>query len=138
MLTTSFGPDFIQRTLKSTGMLLIISFLFGIMYFGFYDALALLTAGVWSMVNMIFLSSLIRVALRPDGVDKLAAAGIALIKFPLLYGVGYFIFTTHLFRPIPLLLGISSVLIVMVLKAVSRAILKIDVNNHESSSRGLA
>jgi len=137
---TIFNFDFITRTLRTTGVLLLIMFVVGIYYFGFYDSLAVLSAGIWSMVNLIFLAALVRTALKPDGVDKLAAAGLALIKFPLLYAAGYFLLTVEIFRPVPLLIGFSMVLVVMVLKAAARVMLKLDenVNNHENSSRGLA
>jgi len=136
----SFNPDFIQRTLKTTGVLLVIMFLIGIYYFGFYNALAVFSAGVWSMVNLIFLSALVRAALRPDGINKTAVAGLALIKFPLLYAAGYFLVTTRVFRPIPLVIGFSIVLVVMALKAMSRAILKLDdqTPHRESDMRGRA
>jgi hypothetical protein len=137
---TTFNLDFIARTLRTTGVLLLILFVVSLYYFGFYDSLAMLSAGIWSMINLIFLSALIRTVLKPDGIDKMAAAGLALIKFPLLYAAGYFLLTVDVFRPIPLVIGFSIILVVMVLKAVARAFLKLDDNviNHENSSRGLA
>lgn len=138
ILTTTLGLDFIQRTLRTTGAVLLMAFFIGIYYFSFYDALAFFSAGIWSMVNLIFLAALVRTALRPDGVDKLAAAGLALIKFPLLYAAGYFLFTVEVFRPLPLVIGLSSILVIMVLKAAARAMLHLDVYNQEGSSRGLA
>lgn len=138
ILTTNFTADFIQRTLRTTGIVLIVTFLFGLYYFGLYDALAYLSAGIWSMLNLIFLTALVRMALRPDKIDKLAVAGLALIKFPLLYGAGYFLFTVEIFRPIPLFIGLSSVLLIMALKALSRAMLKLDFVNQKDSSRGVA
>jgi hypothetical protein len=137
ILTINFGLNFIQRTLRTTGVVLIIMFAFGAVYFDFYDGLAVLSAGVWSMVNLIFLSALIRTVVRPDRVDKLAAFGLTLIKFPLLYAAGYFLITADVFRTEPLVIGLSMVLVVMVLKAVSRAVLKLDVANREDS-QGLA
>ena len=138
MLTTSFSPDFIARTLKTTGVLLLLCLAFGSMYFGFYDALALFTAGIWSMINLIFLSILIRSAVRPDGIDKMRVLGLLLIKFPLLYAAGFFILLTPIFRPIPLIIGFSAVLIVMVLKAVARALLHLDNAGPQHSSQGIA
>jgi len=140
MLTTTFSFDFIQRTLRTTGVLLLILFLVVVYYFGFYDGLALFSAGVWSMVNLIFLSALVRATLRPDGVNKSAVAVLAVGKFPLLYAAGYFLLTTDVFRPVPLVIGFSIVLIVIVLKAASRVLLKLDENpaNQEGGSRGLA
>jgi hypothetical protein len=110
-------------------------------YFGFHDALALFSAGIWSMLNLMFLTSLIRTVMRPGKVDFVAAVSLGVIKFPLLYAAGYFLATIEIFRAVPLLVGFSTVLVVMVLKAVSRAILHLDENttiNQESSTRGLA
>ncbi len=80
MLTTTFSFDFIQRTLRTTGVLLLILFLVVVYYFGFYDGLALFSAGVWSMVNLIFLSALVRATLKPDGVNKSAVAVLAVLR----------------------------------------------------------
>ena len=137
-MTTTLSFDFIQRTLRTTGVVLIVVLIFGSLYFGFYDALAVVSAGIWSMINLIFLSALVRAVVRPGGVDKLTAFGLAVIKFPLLYAAGYFLFTVELFRPVPLIIGLSLVLAVMVLKAVARALFGVDVMNQEGSSRGMA
>jgi hypothetical protein len=137
-LTTTMGLDFIHRTLKTTGVVLLIVLAFGSFYFDFYDALAVFSAGVWSMVNLIFLSALIRAVLHLGRIDKLTVFGLACIKFPLLYAAGYFLFTVEVFRPIPLIIGLSMVLVVMVLKAIARALFQIDIVNQEGSSRGVA
>ena len=134
----TIGPDFIFRTLKTTGVVLLLVLVFGTVYVDFYDALAVFSAGIWSMVNLIFLAALIRTAVRPGGVDKTAAFGLAVIKFPLLYAAGYFLFTVDVFRPVPLIIGLSMVLAVMALKAAGRAVLNIDVVRPEGDSRGVA
>ena len=138
ILTTTFNPDFVTRTLKTTGVVLLFILAFGSMYFDFYDALALFSAGVWSMINLIFLSYLIRATVRPDGVDKIKVIGLLAIKFPLLYAAGYFLLTAPIFRPIPLLIGFSSVLVIMVLKAVGRAMLHLDNTAAENHPREAA
>jgi len=69
--------------LRTTGVLLLVLFLVVTYYIGFYDGLALFSAGVWSMINLIFLSALVRATLRPDGVNKSAVAVLAIVKFPL-------------------------------------------------------
>lgn len=134
----TIGPDFIFRTLKTTGVVLLLTLVFGTVYVDFYDALAVFSAGIWSMVNLIFLAALIRAVVRPGGVDKTAAFGLAVLKFPLLYAAGYFLFTVNVFRPVPLIIGLSMVLAVMALKAAGRAMLNIDVVRPEGDSRGVA
>ncbi|UCD17857.1 MAG: hypothetical protein JSV44_02835, partial [Candidatus Zixiibacteriota bacterium] len=78
------------------------------------------------MVNLYFISLLVRSTLRPDGVDKTAALVILFIKFPLLYVSGYLMVVSDFFNPILLLVGFTVNLLVMVLKAVGRTILKLD------------
>jgi hypothetical protein len=137
-LMTTFGIDFITRTLKTTGIILLVVFLFGSVYFRFYDALAVFSAGVWSMVNLIFLSALVRTAVRPGPTDKTAVWGLVIVKFPLLYAAAYFLFTVDIFRPVPLVIGLSVTLAVMVLKAVGRAMFHMDVVHQEGDSQGVA
>ena len=84
------GLEFIDRSLKTTGIVLLIFLPFGLYYLGVYPALAVLSGGVWGIVNMIFTAALIRATINPEGVNKRKAFGLALFKFPLLYGAGYF------------------------------------------------
>ena len=125
MMTSTAPPqtDVITRTLKTTGFLLLLVLAIGPVYFDFYDCLAVVSTGVWSMVNLLFLSALVRAAIRPGPVDKLRVAGLALLKFPLLYLSGYFLITLPVFRAVPILIGLSSVLAVIILKAMGRAII---------------
>lgn len=136
-MATTFNFDFIQRTLRTTGIVVIFLSVIGLYYLPVYDVLAFLTAGVWSIINMVFLSALVRTALRPDNVDKMSALVLAMVKFPLLYATAYFIFTTELFRPLPIVVGISMILIVMVLKAFSRVMLGLDETDQKSQVRGV-
>ncbi|HWR84343.1 MAG TPA: ATP synthase subunit I [Candidatus Deferrimicrobium sp.] len=122
----NLGLDFIHRTLKTTGIVLLVVMLPVIYYFGVYPALAVFFGGVWGMVNFIFLTALVRAALRPDGVDKIKVAGLALVKFPLLYLSGYFLLKVKEFEPLHLLIGFSTLLAVMLLKVIARALLGMD------------
>lgn len=125
-MTQNLGLDFIDRTLRTTGFLLLIGLAFCLYYLGVYPALAIFTAGVWSMVNLMFLAALIRAAIRTDEVDKMRVAGLAILKFPLLYISGYFLLKVSVFDPIHLIIGFSVILAVVVLKVVSRALFGLD------------
>ncbi|MDD4050398.1 MAG: hypothetical protein PHR28_00685 [candidate division Zixibacteria bacterium] len=131
------ATDFITRTLKTTGILLLLTLAVGPAYFRFYDCLAVFSAGVWSMINLLFLAALVRTAVRPGHIDKLRTAGLAVLKFPLLYLSGYFLVTLPIFRIVPILIGLSSVLAVMSLKAVGQAIMGTD-EFRERGSEGVA
>ena len=130
--------DIIQRTLKTTGITSVLIALILLYYYGIPVAVAFLSGSVWSILNLVFLASLVRHALRPDGIDKVAVAGIAIIKFPLLYAAGYFLIINEYLPVIPIIIGFSFTLVVIVLKALSRALFKLDLFNQEQGNRGLA
>jgi len=132
-MKTSFDLDFIQRTLRTTGVVLLVGFVFGIYYFGFWPALGFLSGGIWGMVNIFFITGLVRASIRPEGVDVIRTAGLAVVKFPLLYLAGYFLLKVPRFEPLQLLVGFSLLFAVMVLKVVARAILGLDENQQHSN-----
>ena len=120
------GIEFLTRSLRTTGIVLIIALVFGIYYFGTWTALAFFSGGVWGMINMIFLTGIIRSALRPEGPDARRTLLFLFVKFPLLYASGYFLLTVEQFAPLTLLFGSMLVLGVIVLKAIGRMVLGMD------------
>jgi len=128
--------NFIDRVLKTTGIVLLICFVFGLYYFGVFAALAFLSGGIWGMINLLFISELVKVTIRPEGADKTKALGLAVIKFPLLYSTGYFLLKVHQFNPLYLLAGFSLLFLIIILKVVARAILGLDYNHHKTESWG--
>jgi len=128
----NLGLDFVDRTLRTTGVVLLISLLPGTYYFGVFPTLAVFSGGVWGIINFIFLSALVRAALRPGAVDNVKVVGLALIKFPLLYLSGYFLLKVEQFEPLCLLIGFSVLLAVMVLKVIARALLGLDEGDRKS------
>lgn len=135
-MKTGFDLSFIHRTLKTTGVVLLIVTLFGVYYLGLWPSLAFLSGGIWGMINLLFITGLIRATIRPEGVDVPKAVGLAIVKFPLLYGAGYFLLKVPQFGPLYLLAGFSLLLIIIVLKVVGRAILGLDENEQQSQNFG--
>jgi len=116
----------VGRTLRTSAALSLLVLVFGTFYYGFEPTLSVFTGIIWGMVNLYFLSLLVRAAMRPEGPDKRAALVILFIKFPLLYGAGYMMVVSAFFNPILLLSGFTLVLLVIVLKSVGRVILRLD------------
>jgi hypothetical protein len=135
MMKENLRFNFINRTLKTTGVVLLISVIPGVYYFGFFPTMAVFSGGVWGMINLMFLSALVRATLRPNDVDKLKVAGLALIKFPLLYASGYFLLKVDYFKPLHLLIGFSILLAVMILKVIARALLGLDEGEQRSKQQ---
>jgi len=109
-----------------TAALVLLASLFCLVYIGPWSALAFLTAGVWGLVNIYFLAATVRSAVSPGEIDKLNVAGLAIIKFPLLYVAGYFTLSFERFEIPYLFAGMSVFFVVIVLKTVARALLKLD------------
>lgn len=130
----TLGLDFLNRTLRTAGIVTLIFLPFGIYYFGLYAALAVFSGAVWGIINFFFLAAMIRRALRPEGADAMAVSVFALIKFPMLYGAGYALLLVPQFGPLYLLSGFSIVLAVMVLKAFARVLLGMDNNQQENKN----
>lgn len=128
---------FVSRTLRTTSLLALVVLIIGTFYFGFYPTLSVVTGIVWGMVNLYFLERLVRSTLRPEGIDKTAALVYLFIKFPLLYASLYFMVTSDFFDPILLLVGFTVVLLVIVLKAAGRVLLKLDNNEFKNRQESL-
>lgn len=116
----TLGLDFITRTLKTTGVLLLIAFPFGLYYYGLYPTLAVLSGGVWGLLNLMLIKTLVVAVIRPGGADWSRAALVMLFLFPVLFVAGYFLLTVENFTPLHLLIGFSAPLLVMVLKVLGR------------------
>lgn len=123
--------EFLDRSLRTTSILLLIFLPFGLYYFGVFPTLAVFSGGVWGIINLVFISALVRTVLRQD-VNKLRALGLASIKFPLIYASGYFLLKIPQFDPLFLLIGSSAVMAVIVLKVLGRAMMHLDDNPLEN------
>jgi hypothetical protein len=118
------GLEFIDRTLKTTGLVLLIFLPFGVYYLGVWPSLAVFSGGVWGMVNLIFTSAVVRATIKPGKADKMKVLGLAMFKFPLLYLSGYALLKVPQFTPLYLLCGFTSILAIIVLKGIGMAMMK--------------
>jgi len=133
-MTSALDISFIDRTLRTTALLVLLILAIGSLHFSFDDILAVVSGTIWSIINLYFLTLLIRAAIRPEGPDKLAVAALLFIKVPLLYLAGYFLLTVTIFKTEYLVIGFSLPLAVILLKILGRVLLGLDQKkpNHES------
>lgn len=129
MTVQNLDFGFLDRTLRTTGVVLLLYLPFGLYYFGLFPTLAIFSGGIWGMLNFIFISALVRAAIRVEGTDIGRAVILSLIKFPLLYGAGYFLLKVSQFEAWHLLIGFTSLLAIMVLKVLGRLFLRLDESN---------
>jgi hypothetical protein len=83
---------------------------------GYLAAAALGAANLWAM------KKLVACALTPGEIDRAAVIKSALIKFPVIYGTGILLVLSGWFPIVALAVGFSTVLLVIVLKVLGRAI----------------
>ena len=126
MTQSKFDIGFIDRTIKTSGMVLLIAFVFGMYFYGFWRGLAFFSGGVWGVINKMFLKDLIQETFTAGEINTSAVALTALIKFPLLFVAGYFLVTVEMFDIKILVAGFSLILAVMLLKALGRLLLGLD------------
>lgn len=114
--------------MRMTALLLLVGSLYVATFIDPWAALAFFSGGVWTLVNLIFLTATVQNVVRPDGPDKLAVIGLMLIKFPALYVAGYYLLSFEKFDTVYLLIGFSVFFAVLVLKSLGRALLKMEDN----------
>lgn len=133
-MTASMDISFIDRTLKTTAVLILLFLALGSLHFPFYDVLAVVSGAIWSIINLYFLALLVKATIRPEGPDKAAALVFLFIKVPLLYLAGYFLIKVPMFGVGYLVIGFSVPLAVILLKVLGRVLLGLDNKkpNHES------
>ncbi len=120
------GLEFIGRTVRTFAIVLVIFVPFGLYYFGLFPTLAVLSGGVWGMLNLLFIAALVKTTMRPEGAETMKAIGMALIKFPLLYGAGFALLMVPEFNPIYLLAGFGGIILIIILKVLGRVMLGLD------------
>ena len=79
-MATSMDISFIGRTLKTTSILVLFIVTLGSLHFPFYDIMALVSGAIWSIINLYFLTLLVRVMIRPEGPDKMAVGAFLFVK----------------------------------------------------------
>jgi MFS superfamily sulfate permease-like transporter len=120
------GIEFIYRTIKTSLILALIILLFVSVYYNFKFALGILVGCMWGCLNLYFLSSLIVETIKLEKINRRKVLLIVLVKFPLLYFLGYILLRIKYFSALSLLAGFTLIFVVLALKALGRIILHLD------------
>ena len=132
MTQSRFDINFIDRTIKTSGFVLLIGFVYGMYSFGFWNGLAFFSGGIWGIINIMFLKDLVQNVFTTGEINTSSVAVTALIKFPLLFVAGFFLVQVEMFDIKVLLYGFSLILVVMVLKALGRLLLGLDAHGNNT------
>lgn len=121
------GIEFIHRVIKTSLVVAILCFLFVTVYYNFKFGAGILAGTIWGSLNLWFLTQLIVEIFSPGKeVRKGKVILIAVLKFPLLYAVGFILLRINYFPPLSLVSGFTLIFLVMFLKAMGRWVLSLD------------
>jgi len=118
--------DLLSRVRKSAsifGAVLAIPFA---TYFGIDSALAWVCGIAWSLTNLYFITTLTKEVITAGDRSVRKIVLTLLIKFPVLYAVGFFFLAGLRFPVIWLVAGFTWPFFVLVLKGLGRAWLRLD------------
>jgi hypothetical protein len=123
------GPEFIHRVIKTSLIVAVLGFLFVTVYYNFRFGAGILVGAVWGCANLYFLTNLITEIFSPGKeVRKGKVILIVLVKFPLLYLIGYVLLIIKYFPVVSLVLGFTLIFLVMFLKALGRWVLSLETS----------
>ncbi|MCP4582858.1 MAG: hypothetical protein GY839_14710 [candidate division Zixibacteria bacterium] len=116
--------DFINRIIKTSLILAAILFPFLAVYINTAFGVAYVLGCAWACLNLFAIKFLIVQVLTPKSKNAVLIVLFMLVKFPLIYFLGYLLVIWS-YPPIyGLVWGFSSILAVSVLKVVSRQLLQ--------------
>jgi hypothetical protein len=117
---------FIDRVIKTTLVTAALVFPFLAIYIEMNFALSVLFGAAWGALNLLGIKLIITSLLVPAKPNWVLGAIILFLKLPVLYLMGYLLVTWKYMSIGGLLWGFSGILIVSVLKVLSRMILGMD------------
>jgi hypothetical protein len=115
--------QFVDRCIKTTFMVAIITGLFVANYYQPLFAAGLLLGAGWNIVNLWFIKELVLQTITPNKVNKTKMIILGLVKFPLLYLLGYLLLTLKNIPVLSILTGFLLLFLVIFLKVVGILIL---------------
>ncbi|MCD6161131.1 MAG: hypothetical protein J7K40_01810 [candidate division Zixibacteria bacterium] len=116
--------ELINRIIKTSVILSAFLFPFLSVYVSTAFAVAYFLGCLWACLNLFSIKFLIVQIITPNPRSKLFIVLFILLKFPLIYFLGYLLVVWSYTPIYGLLIGFSSLLAVTVLKAVSRSMLQ--------------
>ncbi|KPJ61278.1 MAG: hypothetical protein AMJ46_03045 [Latescibacteria bacterium DG_63] len=111
------GLEFVTRVVKTTVVVAIITALFVATYVSPAYGAGVFLGALWNSLNLLVVVSLVKIVIATEKFRKRKVACVVALKFPVLYGVGFFLLWTGLFPVVSLVVGFSLVLAVIILKA---------------------
>jgi hypothetical protein len=114
------GLEFINRVIRTSLILAAVVLVFGSVYYDWRHAVGVSSGLVFGSVNLWFLMGLIKNTITPQPRRPLPILIISVVKFPVLYFVGYLLLRSGV-APVPsYVIGFTMLFAVILLKVLGR------------------
>lgn len=118
--------DFVDRIIKTSLVLAVILFPFLALYLHVAFGVAFVLGCIWGCLNLFAIRILVTQIITPKDKNILLIMALIFLKFPLIYFLGYLLVIWSYPPIFGLLWGFSSILIVTLLKTLSRHIMQLN------------
>jgi hypothetical protein len=118
--------DFINRIIKTSLILAAVLFPFLAVYVSMPFSIAYILGCAWACLNLFAIKFLIVQLITPEPKNTVLLAIFILVKFPVIYFLGYLLVAWSYLPIYGLVWGFSSILAVSVLKVISRHLLQLN------------
>ena len=126
--------DFIKRVIKTTLIFTFFIALFPISYYNIHFTFGLVIGSVWNIINFWLIRLVVVGGLSKTPIKKSKLLLLMLVKFPLLYGLGYLIVRFGKLTAGSLLCGFSLLFVVLILKTLGILIIAKDKESNSIHS----
>lgn len=124
--------DFLKRSLRASIIVTVILTPFTLLYFDIPTGWGFAAGAVWNIVNVYLLSQVVTNLITPHPSNKRLGAAAGVIKFPVLYGIGYLILRYTNPSVYGIMAGFSLILTIFLLKATGIYYLNISCQGKKS------
>jgi hypothetical protein len=120
--------DFVNRIIKTSLITSLVLFPFLAVYIRLPFAVAFVLGCFWGCLNLFAIRLLVVQLITPTSKNIGLILAFIFIKFPLIYFLGYLLVIWDYTPIFGLFWGFTSILIITVLKVLSRQLLQLDTN----------
>jgi len=122
----------VRRTAAVFGVVLAIPFA---AYWGIGSGAAWTAGILWSLVNLHFVTSVVRGLFTAERRERLRLIILLLVKFPVLYAIGYLFLRSEQLPAAWIVAGFTWPFFVIVMKALGRTFMHMDERNAAGASQ---
>jgi hypothetical protein len=120
------GFEFLKRVRKTTVLTSLFLFIPVAAYLGVAAGVSWLAGCAWTLVNLVAIGWLVETLCARGEARRMRLVLIALVKVPVLYAVGFLLLRSNYLPLFPMLAGFLWPLLVIMLKILGRALLRMD------------